>query len=376
MDISILDTSWSSLPWKEFQIKLFQLQNRIYKAVLNGNIKDAIKFQKILLKSKASHFIAVRDISKKSVTKDQIFTNSLNKFISISKVHYELNINSNKKIKRNYANFITLEDEIICSIYQYALEPAYKASLFKNYSLSRLFKRSWKIQKKIKCNDLSKNGKSFSIPIYKESLFNKRKSEYLLENIIFPLKYKLKLLILLKLKTLTINKFNKKTDFFCNVSFPLVKSMSSYRIDTIYFTNNTLDGSSYVDNIKNLYDSSRSINDLLNFIRGFVFQIEIRSFEPIFSYKSVNYHLKKKWEFCKNKIKSILKICTHPFNTRLKKANKTFKKWYFQHKYNYYGSSKRTLQMHSLEIWCSRYIKKNTKKSSYCLKDLFKKEET
>nr|BDA97803.1 hypothetical protein [Rhodomonas sp. NIES-698] len=378
MDISILDTSWSSLPWKEFQIKLFQLQNRIYKAVLNGNIKDAIKFQKILLKSKASHFIAVRYISKKSVTRDQTFTNSLNKFISISKIHYELNTNSNNKIKRNYVKCITLEDEIICCIYQYALEPAYKASLLKNYGLSRLIKRSWKIQKKIKCNNLSKNSKSFFISTYKESLFNKRRAEYLLKNTIFPLKYKLKLLIFLKLKTLTVNKCNKKTDSFYNVPFPLVKSMGSSSTDAIYFANNTLDNSSYVDNIENLYDSSRSINDLLNFIRGFISQIEIRSFEPVFihlfSYKIINYYLKNKWAFCKNNIKSILRICTHSFNTRLKKANRTFKEWFFQYKYNYYGSSKRTLQIHLLKIWCSRYIKKNTTKSSYYLKDLFKKE--
>jgi hypothetical protein len=59
MDTSIINTSWDSLPWKNFQIKLFQLQCRIYRTMQTGNIKDTVKFQKILLKTKSAHFMAI-----------------------------------------------------------------------------------------------------------------------------------------------------------------------------------------------------------------------------------------------------------------------------------------------------------------------------
>ena len=54
--------SWTSLPWKEFQIKLFQLQRRIFRAMQSEDIQDTIKFQKMLLTSKAVYFMAIKKV--------------------------------------------------------------------------------------------------------------------------------------------------------------------------------------------------------------------------------------------------------------------------------------------------------------------------
>ena len=56
--------SWKTLPWKKFRRNLFRLQTRIYKAVREGNKRKALSLQKLILKSKASRFLAIRQVTQ------------------------------------------------------------------------------------------------------------------------------------------------------------------------------------------------------------------------------------------------------------------------------------------------------------------------
>jgi RNA-directed DNA polymerase len=56
--------SWKTLPWKKFQRNLFRLQKRVFKAVREGNKRKAMSLQRLILKSKAARFLAIRQVTQ------------------------------------------------------------------------------------------------------------------------------------------------------------------------------------------------------------------------------------------------------------------------------------------------------------------------
>jgi retron-type reverse transcriptase len=56
--------SWKNLPWKKFRKDLFRLQKRVFKAVKAGDKRKAMSLQKLILKSKAARFLAIRQVTQ------------------------------------------------------------------------------------------------------------------------------------------------------------------------------------------------------------------------------------------------------------------------------------------------------------------------
>lgn len=56
--------SWKTLPWKKFRRNLFRLQKRVFKAVRDGNKRKAMSLQRLILKSQAARFLAIRQVSQ------------------------------------------------------------------------------------------------------------------------------------------------------------------------------------------------------------------------------------------------------------------------------------------------------------------------
>jgi RNA-directed DNA polymerase len=56
--------SWVDLPWKKFQRDLFRLQKRVFKAVREGDMHKARLLQKLILKSRAARFLAIRQVTQ------------------------------------------------------------------------------------------------------------------------------------------------------------------------------------------------------------------------------------------------------------------------------------------------------------------------
>jgi retron-type reverse transcriptase len=56
--------SWKSLNWKKFRKDLFRLQCRVFKAIRAGDKRKALSLQKLILKSKAARFLAIRQITQ------------------------------------------------------------------------------------------------------------------------------------------------------------------------------------------------------------------------------------------------------------------------------------------------------------------------
>lgn len=56
--------SWKNLNWKKFRKDLFRLQSRLFKAIREGNKRKALSLQKLILKSKAARFLAIRQVTQ------------------------------------------------------------------------------------------------------------------------------------------------------------------------------------------------------------------------------------------------------------------------------------------------------------------------
>src|SRR6266849_8287581 len=57
---------WDELPWKKFRRVVWKLQKRIYQATLRGDVKLVRKLQKLLMKSCAAKFLAVRRVAQEN----------------------------------------------------------------------------------------------------------------------------------------------------------------------------------------------------------------------------------------------------------------------------------------------------------------------
>jgi len=55
---------WKDLPWKEFEVQVFKLQKRIYRASRRGNTKIIHRLQRLLMKSWAARCLAVRRVTQ------------------------------------------------------------------------------------------------------------------------------------------------------------------------------------------------------------------------------------------------------------------------------------------------------------------------
>lgn len=61
---SNISESWKNLNWKKFRKDLFRLQRRVFKAVQAGDKRKALSLQKLILKSKAARFLAIRQVTQ------------------------------------------------------------------------------------------------------------------------------------------------------------------------------------------------------------------------------------------------------------------------------------------------------------------------
>jgi RNA-directed DNA polymerase len=55
---------WRALPWKQFQVEVAKLQTRIFKASRRGDVKTVHRLQRLLLRSRAARYLAVRRVTQ------------------------------------------------------------------------------------------------------------------------------------------------------------------------------------------------------------------------------------------------------------------------------------------------------------------------
>ena len=136
--------SWINLNWKKFRRDLFRLQCRVFKAIRAGDKRKALSLQKLILKSKAARFLAIRQVTqlnagkktagvdgKKSLNfKERFELETLLKITSNNWHHQKLrSIPIPKKDgTTRLLKIPTMADRAWQCLAKYALEPAHEAT--------------------------------------------------------------------------------------------------------------------------------------------------------------------------------------------------------------------------------------------------------
>ena len=135
---------WKNLPWKKFRKDLFRLQKRVWKAVDVGDKRKAKYLQKLILKSKAARYLAIRQVTqlnagKKTAGVDDIASLTFEERFTLSDILRE-NVNTWKHNKlreipipkkdgtMRMLKVPTIADRAWQCLAKYALEPAHEVT--------------------------------------------------------------------------------------------------------------------------------------------------------------------------------------------------------------------------------------------------------
>jgi retron-type reverse transcriptase len=136
---------WMNLPWKKFRKDLFRLQKRVWKAVSVGDKRKAKYLMKLILKSLAARFLAIRQVTqlntgKKTAGVDGKASLTFEERFALSKTLKE-NVNTWKSNKlreipipkkdgtMRMLKVPTMADRAWQCLAKYALEPASRCNL-------------------------------------------------------------------------------------------------------------------------------------------------------------------------------------------------------------------------------------------------------
>ncbi len=133
---------WKKIPWKSLEKSLYILQHRIYKATKNNNIVRVKKLQRLLIYSKASKFLAVKQITQSNTGKVipgvyGMFSLSVKERLELANsIRIDPTEESSmlRKMVFSKPNGETIRDRVHQCILKYALEPVYEAqTLYESY---------------------------------------------------------------------------------------------------------------------------------------------------------------------------------------------------------------------------------------------------
>jgi hypothetical protein len=192
MEQDSLSISWKNLPWNKFKKKVFHLQCKIYEAKQNNNYKSIRRLQKLLIKSKSVHYLAVKKATdlyalKNLVLSDEEKMKFANEISSRLNTWKYVSIKLSNYFKTSNHDFnLFIKNEIIQSIWKLALEPLYFPNSFLQKKELDYFKWSKAILTK----------KLLKIKI--SSSFNGISHNLLMAKLILPSKYKKRIFSALK----------------------------------------------------------------------------------------------------------------------------------------------------------------------------------
>lgn len=211
--------SWEFLPWNKFQVNLFRLQKRVYKAVRAGDMQKAKSLQKLILRSQAARFLAIRQVTQLNAGKKTAGVDG--KLALTFKERFELEEElrlkaNNWKHKRlreipipkkdgteRILKVPTISDRAWQCLAKYALEPAHEATFHAQSYGFRTGRSTHDAQKKLFHNLRSQiNGiQKRVIELDIKKCFDRINHSSIMENLIAPSGLKLGIFRCLKAGT-------------------------------------------------------------------------------------------------------------------------------------------------------------------------------
>jgi RNA-directed DNA polymerase len=207
---------WVALPWKKFRKTLFRLQQRVWKAVREGDRAQAKNLQKLILRSRSAQFLAIRQVTqlnqgKKTAGVDGKKSLDWQQRLELSQVlanhvfawqHQKLReipIPKKDGTKR-ILKVPTIADRAWQCLVKYALEPAHEACFHAQSYGFRPGRSAWDAQKMLfaKLNSRSRGQDKTVIELDIEKCFDRIEHGALLRRVMAPQPIKSALLRCLK----------------------------------------------------------------------------------------------------------------------------------------------------------------------------------
>jgi hypothetical protein len=142
---------WKSLPWKKFQKNLFKLQHRIYKAAKRNDTNLIKKLQSLLIGSKCSKYLSVRQVTQIDKNKNTPGVDGFSSLTAKQRLLLVENLALMRRLKHRRLRCIVIKkfkkderlhgipiilDRAMQCLIKYALEPVYQANVTTSYDFN------------------------------------------------------------------------------------------------------------------------------------------------------------------------------------------------------------------------------------------------
>ena len=393
---------WKKLPWKKFQQNLFRLQHRIYKAAKQKDDDSIKRLQSLLLGSRSSKYLAVRQVTQLNTGKKTAGIDGIKSLNPKERLHLVNDLNSirtwnHRKLKRVYipkANgkqrplgIPTINDRAMQCLVKFALEPVYEAYASDgSYGFSPGHS-TWDVQNRLFQN-LKSNSNGYKKTILEldiKGCFDNISHDKMMELATLPGAAKKFLKTALEAGVL---KERDKTlvgtpqggvisSLLCNIALHGIENLNNAKIrgqkyqrglryadDMVFILQVGECGPTLLSKVENFLSSrglkanearTRFISPLDGFdFLGWHFKVKEKN------HKFVWYPSKKNRKQMVSRIKTVLKDSRYKVEDRLKMLKTVYHGWWNYHQFSDMGQ----VNLWSIQKWVYRYLRKSTKMSS------------
>ena len=342
--IKVCADEWKKLPWKKFQKNLFRLQHRIYKAAKNNDFNSVKSLQSLLLGSKSSKYLAVRQAKAGEKESFQLVAelDSMKRWKHRKLRRFAKSTKSNRMDRRD------LRDRTMQFLVKYALEPIYfNEPIFQLNFLRR-----------------SKAILEFNI----EDCFDKINHEKILSFTTLPGVAKNFLRSALEAEVLKEGRKGIILPLFYKIAFDGLEKIKSQKYQ-------------YADEIVFILLPGESVERLINQVKEFLStrglkadEAKIKILSPTEGFDFLGWHFRIKaknhkfvfYPSSKNrkelihKLKSVMKNSKYKIDDRFKMIKTIYHDWLNYHQFSDMGQ----INLWSIRYWMYKYVRKITKMPS------------
>jgi group II intron reverse transcriptase/maturase len=396
--ISICADEWKTLPWKKFQKNLFRLQHRIFKAAKENDFNSVKCLQSLLLGSKCSKYLAVRQVTqlnngKKTAGIDGIKSlNSKERLLLVNELD-SMKTWKHRKLKRVYIpkpngkqrplGIPTIRDRAMQCLVKYALDPVYESYASDGSFGFRPGHSTWDVQNRLfqnlksNCNGSKKTILELDI----QGCFDNISHDKMMSLTTLP--GVAKKFLRSALEAGVLKERNKTlvgtpqggliSPVLCNIALHGVEDLNNAKIRGQKYQR----GFRYADDIVFIVMPNECGNTLLNKVKEFLDKRGLKAEEaktrlvsPLEGFdflgwhfkvkannhKFVSYPAKKNRKKMIEKVKSVLKDTRYKIENRLKTVKTIYRGWWNYHQF----SNMSQINLWSIREWVYRYLRKAT----------------
>ena len=397
--IKVYTDEWKELPWKKFQQNLFRLQYRIYKAAKQNDDNLVKNLQSLLLGSKSSKYLAVRQVTQLNSGKKTAGVDGIKSLNPKERLQLVTELDSirtwrHRKLKRvcipksngkqRPIGIPTIKDRAMQCLVKFALEPVYEAHASDGSYGFRPGHSTWDVQNRLfqnlksNCNGYKKSILELDI----EGCFDNTCHSKMLELAILPgaakrfLKSALEAGVLKERdKTLVgTPQGGVISPLLCNIALHGIEDLNNAKIRGQKYQR----GLRYADNMVFILQPGEHgptlLSKIVNFLdsRGLKANMaKTRFVSPLDGFDFLGWHFKVKnknhkfvcYPSSKNRkqmisrIKTLLKDSRYKIEDRLKMIKTVYRGWWNYHQFSDMGQ----INLWSIRKWVYRYLRKSTK---------------